>query len=97
MEIVPAQERPRMQLPSHRGRQPPTQRSSPRIECWARPGIEESTPARARCSHGNLGSLRWGDPDGSFMEPLERFFLMMALAGIVGMVATVAVAMFVGQ
>ena len=54
-------------------------------------------PARARCSHGNLGSLRWDDPDGSFMEPLERFFLLMALVGIVGMVATVAVAMFVGQ
>jgi hypothetical protein len=31
------------------------------------------------------------------MEPLERFFLLMALVGIVGMVATVAVAMFVGQ
>jgi hypothetical protein len=30
------------------------------------------------------------------MEPIERFFIVMALAGIVGMVATVALSMFVG-
>jgi hypothetical protein len=31
------------------------------------------------------------------MRPIERFFLLMALVGIVGMVATVALSMFVGQ
>jgi hypothetical protein len=31
------------------------------------------------------------------MEPIERFFLLMALVGIVGVVVTVALAMFVRQ
>jgi hypothetical protein len=30
------------------------------------------------------------------MEPIERFFMVMAIVGVVGMVATVALSMFVG-
>jgi hypothetical protein len=31
------------------------------------------------------------------MKPIEHFLVLMALVGIIGVVATVALAMFVGQ
>jgi hypothetical protein len=38
-----------------------------------------------------------GDPElGIVVEPIERFFMLMAFVGIVGMVATVALSMLVG-
>jgi hypothetical protein len=30
------------------------------------------------------------------VEPIERFFMVMAIVGVAGMVATVALSMFVG-